>query len=35
MKISAYLCDVGVKFEQVATRRIIASIELVYGCKFS
>ena len=35
IKISACLCDVGVKFEQVATRNIIIWKELIYGRKFS
>ena len=31
IKISAYLCDVGVKFEQAAREKIIEWKELIYG----
>ena len=36
IKISAYQCDVGVKFEQVATRKIMVHVKITkLRCKFS
>ena len=31
IKISTYQCDVSVKFEKVATRKIMVWKELIYG----